>query len=138
VASADKEYQRLPGAGTRRQGLISVWSTRSRLYVGKDHLLCVDSQLIAEDYKRFYYRDIQAIIVRLSNRRNIWSAAFGGLAVLAAIIALVGLSVPEMVTVFIALGFVGLFGLFILINSACGPTCVTHVRTACKSKNCRR
>jgi len=43
---------------------------------------------------------------------------------------LVGLSVPEMVTVFIALGFVGLFGLFILINSACGPTCVTHVRTA--------
>ena len=98
--------------------------------MGKDHLLCVDSQLIAEDYKRFYYRDIQAIIVRLSNRRNIWSAVFGGLAVLAAIIALVGLSVPEMVTVFIALGFVGLFGLFILINAACGPTCVTHVRTA--------
>jgi len=54
-----------------------------------------------------YYRDIQAIIVRLSNRRNIWSAAFGGLAVLAAIIALVGLSVPEMVTVFIALDLSG-------------------------------
>jgi hypothetical protein len=130
VATADKQYQRLPGAGTRRQGLVSAWSTRSRLYLGKDHLLCVDSQLTSEDYKRFYYRDIQAIIVRFSNRRNIWNAVFGGLAALAAIITLVGLSVPEMVTVFIALGFVGLFGIFLLINTACGPTCVTHVRTA--------
>jgi hypothetical protein len=58
------KYRRLPG---RRRGLIrgaSVW-------LGEDHLLSVKSLRIREDYKRFYFRDIQASAVARAPRFHI-------------------------------------------------------------------
>ena len=49
------KYRKLPG---RRRGFLfgsSVW-------LGPDHLLLVKSARFREDYKRFYFRDIQAIV----------------------------------------------------------------------------
>lgn len=53
---AEGKYRRLPG---RRQGLI----TRASLWMGSDHILLVKSSWFREEYKRFYLRDIQAIVV---------------------------------------------------------------------------
>ena len=50
-------YRRLPGK--RR---LPLWS--DSLWLGPDHMLAVKSKWVTENYKRFYYRDIQAIIIR--------------------------------------------------------------------------
>jgi hypothetical protein len=56
MAPKGETYRRLPG---RRR---SLWSGAS-LWMGSDHLLLVKSAWFREEYKRFYLRDIQAIVV---------------------------------------------------------------------------
>jgi hypothetical protein len=58
------QYRKLPGA---RRGLIrgaSVWA-------GPDHLLLVRSYRFREEYKRYYYRDVQAIAIANAPRFHI-------------------------------------------------------------------
>ena len=50
-------YKRLPG---RRAGLFSV----NTLWMADDHLLSVHSHRVTEQYRRFYFRDIQAICIQ--------------------------------------------------------------------------
>ncbi len=56
MAPAEEKYRRLPG---RRRGVISGAS----LWMGSDHILMVKTAWFREEYKRFYLRDIQAIVV---------------------------------------------------------------------------
>jgi len=70
---AEKEYQRLTRARLRRAGFFTAVATRSSLWLGKDHLLGIDSNGYGEDYKRFYFRDIQAVTIRKTNRRRLWN-----------------------------------------------------------------
>jgi hypothetical protein len=59
-----ERYRKLPG---RRRGFIfgsSVW-------MGSDHLLLVKSARFREDYKRFYFRDVQAIVTASAPRFHI-------------------------------------------------------------------
>jgi hypothetical protein len=56
VADTQQKYRKLPG---RRRGFIFSAS----LWTGADHLLSVKSGRFQEQYKRFYFRDIQAIVV---------------------------------------------------------------------------
>jgi hypothetical protein len=56
MAAVEEKYRRLPG---RRRGVISGAS----LWMGSDHILLVRSAWFREEYKRFYLRDIQAIVV---------------------------------------------------------------------------
>jgi hypothetical protein len=61
---AAEKYRRLPG---RRRGVIrgsSVW-------LGSDHLLSVKSMRFREEYKRFYFRDVQGIAVARAMRFHI-------------------------------------------------------------------
>lgn len=56
MPAADEKYRRLPG---RRRGLING----SSLWLGSDHILLVKTAWFREEYKRFYLRDIQAIVM---------------------------------------------------------------------------
>jgi hypothetical protein len=56
LADTQQKYRKLPG---RRRGFIFSAS----LWTGADHLLSVKSGRFQEQYKRFYFRDIQAIVV---------------------------------------------------------------------------
>jgi hypothetical protein len=56
VADTGQVYRKLPG---RRRGVIFSAS----LWTGADHLLSVKSARFQEQYKRFYFRDIQAIVI---------------------------------------------------------------------------
>jgi hypothetical protein len=49
-------YKKLPGA---YRTLMKKWT----LWMAGDHLLLVQSSRVAEQYKRFYFRDIQAIVI---------------------------------------------------------------------------
>jgi len=56
MAAVEEQYRRLRG---RRRGVISGAS----LWMGSDHILLVKTAWFREEYKRFYLRDIQAIVV---------------------------------------------------------------------------
>jgi hypothetical protein len=63
-----ERYRKLPG---RRRGFLfgsSVW-------LGSDHLLLVKSARFREEYKRFYFRDVQAIVVAKARRFHISTRA---------------------------------------------------------------
>lgn len=124
----EKEYQRLPGWGTRRRGLFAAG--RCRIWLGRDHLLCSDYAWYKEDYKRFYFRDIQAIIIRKTVGGKIVNGILTGLAVPSLAAAIV-LSDGFRIFFFIIAAF---FLLFLLINTLYGPTCVTRLRTAVQTE----
>lgn len=48
-------YRRLPGSS----GLI----LRKRLWIGPDHLLQVSSNVLSQEYRRFYFSDIEALVI---------------------------------------------------------------------------
>jgi hypothetical protein len=54
-------YSKLPG---RRRGLFVSGS----LWLGADHFLSVRNLRFTEDYRRFYFRDVQAIVIRKTPR----------------------------------------------------------------------
>ena len=120
-------YKRLPGRGPRRRGFITVSLSKCSLYLGNDHILGVDSNGFSEDYKRFYFSDIQAIITRRTKRGAAWSI------VLALMIAcsFMGALFLEAESFRILFWIVsGAFFAFLLVNTFKGPTCVCHIMTA--------
>lgn len=113
-----REYTRLPGRGFKKGGFFAVFRIRARLWLGRDHLLCVYNKKYEEDYKRFYYKDIQAIIIHKTNRAKAWNIIFG---IFAAIFAV---RITELWPL------TGFFLLLMLINRLRGPTCACTLQTA--------
>lgn len=121
TAARAKEYRRLPGTGRRPLGY-------TRLYLGSDHLLHVDSSGYAEDYRRFYFKDVQAVVVRRTGRYEIVSIVLGALFLIP---LLSGLAVEDEVLrglLWVSLAAPLLLGL--VIHLLYGPTCVTQIQTA--------
>jgi hypothetical protein len=91
-----ERYRKLPG---RRRGFIfgsSVW-------MGSDHLLLVKSARFREEYRRFYFRDVQAIVTAKAPRFHISTRAalIGALWVYSQVLAQWAL--PRAVNVVVAL-----------------------------------
>ena len=110
-------FRRLPGRGTSLAHYHS-------LYLGTDCLLQVASTGWSERYKRFYYEDIRAIVIRRT------TSTMTILNVLLAILAL------SCVAVALSLGQPGFYvgaiilALPLLYNLLAGPTCVCHIYTS--------
>lgn len=124
---AQTEYVKLPGRGPRSKGLVSHSSFT--LWVGPGHLLQIESHGgYTEDYKRFYFRDIQAITVRQTQTAAIWTTI---LAVTAGTFGLIAWSVREQPIAFAVLcSFASLAGVCLAVNAARGATSVCHLKTA--------
>jgi hypothetical protein len=111
---------------------FSLQSPFSNLWLGPDHILSVRSNGYMETYKRFNFRDIQAVIIRKTNARAIWNAIL----VVPLIGCLTGLmmslsSSPQgeiAILTWLILSCILL--LFILINNIRGASCACHLRTA--------
>ena len=123
------DYKKLSGSGRRFDGarFIGGVSKRTRLYLGPDHLLAVETAGFTEDYKRFYYRDIQALIVKETPRRSVWGLVLGILTVLE-LVGAVAIGAAAAYVVFGSLVFITLT-LFV-VNQVMGPTCDTFLKTA--------
>ena len=122
---AEKEYRRLTRWRGRRKGWITIgFVTRSSLWLGKDHLLKIDSNRFVETYKRFYFRDIQAITIRTTRRRQFWNIILL-LLMLVCIGSLSGIFVRRFMLVTMLVLAVPM-----LVNNLLGTTCVTFLRTA--------
>ena len=122
----DREYVRLTRARPRSAfGVVSI--SRSSLWLGKDHLLSVDTSGYTETYKRFYFRDVQAILVRQTNYWIVVGVVFAGAAALSAAVA-IGSDNAIVAWVFGSLA--GLCAAGLLFDLAAGPTCSAHLKTA--------
>ena len=120
----EKVYRRLPG---RESGLLSY----SRLWLGPDHLLLARTTFFSEEYKRFYFRDIQALIVRKTERREILNVIF---ALVAIAFGLFVLASPDSFWRGFWVVFAGLVLCLLAVNWLRGPTCVCHIRTAVQTE----
>jgi len=131
----DIRYQRL--TRTRTSSFFSVAAaTRTSLWLGPDHLLCVDFNGFSESYKRFYFRDIQAIIIRETKRRRILNIILGTLLLILFICMvatygsiggsgpIVGWSIP-----------MGIILIPFIINNLLGTTCLCQLRTAVQTED---
>jgi hypothetical protein len=127
---AEKEYYRLTRTRPRSGFSVAIVG-RSSLWLGKDHLLLVDTTGFTESYKRFYFRDIQAISFYRTARWNVWSGVFGGLA---ALCLLGGLATGENAGL-ISFGIIGgIFAVVLIVNLAMGPSCRCYLRTAVQNE----
>ncbi len=123
MPSENRPYRSLPG---KKNGLYR----RVRLWMGKDHLLSVDSNIYQERYQRYYYKDIQGIIIRKTARGKIFSGVVGALAALCFVQLLMVWVGSDPVWLWWLWGMAsGVLMLFLLVNTALGPTCACHIQT---------
>lgn len=110
-------YTRLTPARSHLGGYSSLW-------MATDHLLSVQSSGYSDTYKRYYFRDIQGLLVEDSERRFyinitlglVW-AVFIGMMLLAD-----GGWIPQAI-------FLLLFGVPLVINNVRGPSCKVYLVT---------
>ncbi|MBL0714820.1 MAG: hypothetical protein JJV98_14085 [Desulfosarcina sp.] len=117
MAREKRRYRKLSKTG----GLFAYYS----FWQGPDHLLSAETAMAGEDYRRFYYRDIQAIIIQKTGLHHVYSFLFGLPCILALIVGTLGDTMPHLWLIFSALT-----GLMLAINLYRGSTCVCHIRTA--------
>lgn len=124
MARAATRYRKLAKSG----GLFAYYS----LWQGPDHLLSAETAMASEDYRRFYFHDIQAIIVQKTGMQHVYSFLFGLPGVLALMVGTLGDATPQPWLIFSVLA-----GLLLAINLFRGPTCVCHIRTAVQNVRIR-
>jgi hypothetical protein len=119
-----QHYLRLPGRH-------ASWRSRESAWLGSDHLLLLSDYLFWERYRRYYFRDIQALVLEPTTQYGTLTLALGIPTALSA--ALVLLTVNGSIhTAFGVLGgIVGLPLLVVLVvHVAKGPTCTVALHTA--------
>jgi len=104
------------------------WSAfaKDTLWLAPDHILYVVMWFITEDYKRFYFRDVQAITLHRTKQGKYINI----------VLTIIGLaSVPAAFFTgeearFFFFFSAGITGVFVLINIWLGPTCECYMQTA--------
>jgi hypothetical protein len=128
-------YQRLTRDRIPRQFAV-VTASRISLWLGNDHLLLVESNGFTETYKRFYFRDIQAITVQETTRRTVWNAVLA-VPIAICLIGILASSLPAanvaaMITWSI---FAVILAVPFTVNNIRGTACVCQLRTAVQTEN---
>jgi uncharacterized protein YifN (PemK superfamily) len=121
MTPAQATYRRLPGARRRLLRKATLW-------LSTDHILAVDSRRFTEAYKRYYFKDIQAIIVTqisTATSRTIDLVVLIILVVLGLIAWRLESRGAFVITGLILLGY--------LIHKLLGPMCSCHLITAVSS-----
>jgi hypothetical protein len=124
MANKVKEYQKLPGY---KKGFFVG---KYRLWQGTDHLLHIFSRFGIEDYKRFYFSDIQAIITRKTVVGKVQNIILGCLILLFGLPAIL---LDGGWSIFFSAGSSFVF-ILLLINLFRGPTCETRLMTAVQTE----
>ncbi|MBR9981409.1 MAG: hypothetical protein KFF50_10320 [Desulfatitalea sp.] len=118
MAGKPATYKKFPGRW------FSPFARRS-LWEGPDHLLWVESSLMQEHYKRFYFKDIQALVVRRNALQHVWTLFWGVLLLLTG-----GLALRTAGSAFVLETITILWALCLLINLIKGPCCECDLQTA--------
>ena len=131
MASEGPRYQRLSRSHFGLNGTASLW-------LGDDHLLQVVSRGGWEQYRRWFFRDIQALIARHNAARLIWNFVVGLGGLLIGMGAILVLNAPSttpgeragLVIVGTIMGVIAVVFLAVaLANTLLGPSCTVYVQT---------
>ncbi len=125
MAQKKRPYRKLQGFS------FNIFSAPS-LWIGPDHLLSVNAVLFQEQYQRFYYNDIQAIVMCRSNRHHAWTAIWCALALLSGLVAFFSSSTGSVSCVFLAI-----FSAALVANLVLGPACDACIQTAVQIQKLR-
>lgn len=121
-----RPYKRLPG---RR--LLSPAGKQS-LWLGDGHLLSVAQSGYTEQYRRFFLRDITAIVVERTKRWMVWNIVLGSIGGFLGLLALAvffgsgtdGIGAIVFLMLVVASSILGL-----VVNLVRGPTCSVRIQT---------
>jgi hypothetical protein len=127
-------YRKVSGGGFSWKGYGGLW-------LAEDHLLEVSSVVVTETYRRFFFQDARAFVVRHTKVRVIWSWILGGLgaglgllSLLSWWIAAINFDQDWHVALYFPMAIFGVGAVVFLtlwgINLALGPTCRCHLLTA--------
>lgn len=116
-------YTKLPGRGW-------TWTGPSGVWLGDDHILLVRSRTFLETYRRFFFNDIQGIIVRRTDIGKIWNGIWALFLLIFTLLSLAFGNVGMIVMLSLAAPFL----IALIVNLALGPTCAVHVRTAVQTE----
>ena len=123
------KYKRLSGRGNSFR-ITGAAFGRYCLWLGEDHLLQVCSYGYSEEYRRFYFRDIQAIVLR---RTAFWLTAAAVCGVIACLGAWIWFHNDVAAKVMGAI--IGIpFGLLFAVNLVLGPSCECRLLTAVQAE----
>jgi hypothetical protein len=123
-------YQRLTRARARSAFAVAFMS-RTSLWLGPDHLLVVDSGGFTETYKRFYFRDIQAIVVQKTTNATIVNIV---LTILLVPTLTLGIASQTTGLKIFFLMWSGFFFFILLVNLLRGQSCRCFLRTAVQTE----
>jgi hypothetical protein len=123
------EYEKLTRGVRRYANPFSA--PRYRLWLAKDHLLHIRDANYTESYKRFYFKDIQAIVISTTHIGKFRNILFGAIAVMIGTFAALGYITWEwdIAGVGVVAGVAVLFVLLLLLNVWRGPTCQCILHT---------
>jgi hypothetical protein len=121
MMKTQKKYIRLPG---KHKDLIGNYF---HLWRAHDHLLSVSYRFGDEYYKRFYYKDIQTIIIHKTVMGKVQNGIMGGMTVLFGIMAFFTGDIGAVVFGILAFATTSLLLTNIIFH---GPTCECHIQTA--------
>ncbi len=124
MAPKTKEYHQLPGS--KKGFLIGKYT----LWQGADHLLQVYSRVGVEEYKRFYFNDIQAVITRKTAGGKIQNIVMGCLVL---ILMLPAIALDGGWSLFYGIIPAAML-LLLLVGLFKGPTCETKLMTAVQTE----
>src|SRR5215469_6093248 len=128
---ADSEYKRLTWA-RRHPRPAFVTSISSSLWLAKDHLLVVEFNGYTEKYRRFYFKDIQALIICKTKIGLIRAIVLGALGLF------FGLLAVAMRDELVALCFMSGIALLLVVSAIAdalyGPTALCSLRTAVQTE----
>src|SRR5262245_127100 len=124
---AEQQYSRLTRA--RRHSTPTVLATTSSsLWLGGDHLLVVESNGYSEKYRRFYFKDIQALTICKTRTTMVRVIGVGVLALFFALLALA--MRDEVVALCVVGGIAVLLAILGMCDALFGPSASCSLRTA--------
>lgn len=116
-----KLYKRLPG---KKRGPFKTQT----LWQGKDHILLVESIEYKEKYRRFYYKDIQALIIRAKYP----GFKSGSIITIVSLIILFAVIAHFKNNFFLV--FSGFFLVLLFLETKYGPYCNCFIKTAVQTQ----
>ena len=132
MSAPEPTYRKLPGRGLG-------WSGFARIWIAEEHLLEVNSLLVSERYRRFFLRDISALVIRRTKVGLAWNIVHGVLGLGGALLAgglwwgsaTADQGVQEVLQVLAVMTspLAALFLVLFSINLLLGPTCRCHLQT---------
>jgi len=117
-------YRRLALGSSGAPGILTVW--RASLWRGPDHLLLVRRMWFYEEYRRFFFNDIEAFVLRRTRTGEVLSILLTAVAG-ACLVGMVIARTLEWRPFFGTCGTAAL--VFLVVNFLLGPTCYCAVRT---------